>query len=180
MINTANTDNLPLLMGYLRVVQRGPSFRSCLVVDSDTRLALHRRARLRPRSIGQLTSRMYTPKRVKTGPTDNSFGARKVLVIPYDVGAVTKVRDNCTSGLVLHTTSIAIGRREALILTTERAPLDKVRLQGLCRLSVLPKIQVVPPVLAFCRGPRDVSSVICRVTTGLLRPFKVRTGRCHE
>lgn len=63
---------------------------------------------------------------VNTNPTDKDCHAVKVVIVPYDVGALTKFMDKCDSGLILQTTSVALGRHQGGV-SLPRGKLDECK-----------------------------------------------------
>jgi 4-hydroxy-3-polyprenylbenzoate decarboxylase len=130
-----------------------------VVTDSAFKVA---RAEVREdimEEIKEISRGFYKENELDAPISSGSYKTDGMVVIPCSMNTIAKLSYGISDNLLLRAADIQIKMGNKLILVPREAPVSRIHLRNLYRLSRLPNLYIIFPVLTYYHKPKSIEEM---------------------
>jgi len=106
--------------------------------------------------IKSISTDFYKESDLEAPISSGSFKTNGMVIIPCSMNTIAKLSYGISDNLLLRAADIQIKMGNKLILVPREAPISKIHLRNLYRLSKLPNLYILFPVLTYYHKPATI------------------------
>lgn len=107
--------------------------------------------------IREYSSGYYTEDMLEAPLSSSSFLTDGMIIIPCTMNTIAKIVHGIADNLLIRAADNQIKMGNKLIIVPRESPLSTIHLRNMYRLSRMgSNIYIVPPLLTYYHGPRDI------------------------
>lgn len=173
IVGATGASGLPILKTCLELIQKDSNFESHLIMSSSAKITLKQEMQLSPEEIYQYADYVYDINQIGAKPASGTFENEGMLIVPCSMKTVAGIHSGYADTLLLRSADVAIKEQRKLILAVRETPLSPIHLRNMQELSIIPGVQIIPPMLTFYHMPKTIDDMVYHIACKLVSPFGV-------
>lgn len=173
LIAATGASGAPLLLRCLQLLQRQDTIETALILSESAKLTISQETAYSPEQVETLADTVYQQEDLSAAPASGSFPTLGMLVVPCSMKTAAGISCGYTENLILRAADVTIKEQRKLVLAVRESPMSAIHLDNLSRLSKIPGVFIMPPVLTFYHRPKSLDEMLDRMAARLLSPFGI-------
>ena len=147
VVGVSGASSVTLAGEVLRALKAFPDVETHLVMTPGAQRALRLESGLSPESLRREADVFYAPDDLGAGIASGSFKTVGMIVVPCSMKTAAGIACGFSENLLLRAADVTIKEQRPLLLVPREAPLSSIHLENLLKLSRLPGVKIVPPLV---------------------------------
>lgn len=147
VVGVSGASSVTLAGEVLRALKAFSDVETHLVMTPGAQRALRLESGLSPESLCREADVFHAPDDLGAGIASGSFKTAGMIVVPCSMKTAAGIACGFSENLLLRAADVTIKEQRPLLLVPREAPLSPIHLENLLKLSRLPGVKIVPPLV---------------------------------
>ena len=147
VVGVSGASSVTLAGDVLRVLKAVPDVETHLVMTPGAERALRMESGEGPEVLQRQADVVHAADDLGAGIASGSFKTVGMIVVPCSMKTVAGIACGYSDNLLLRAADVTIKEGRPLLLVPREAPLSPIHLENLLKLSRLPGVKIVPPLV---------------------------------
>jgi len=170
VVGVTGASGAPLAVALLKALYRFPEWETHVVVSEAGARLLREEAGMTPEDVGRLAGVVYDNADVGAAIASGTFRAEGMIVAPCSMKTLAGIHSGYADSLLLRAADVTLKERRPLVLAARETPLNRIHLRNMLELAEMGAV-IMPPVLTFYHGPRNVEELVTHMVGKMLGVF---------
>ena len=168
VVGVSGASSVTLAGEVLRSLKAFPDVETHLVMTPGAKRALKMESGDDPHVLQREADVVYAPDNLGAGIASGSFKTVGMMVVPCSMKTVAGIACGYSDNLLLRAADVTIKEQRPLLLVPREAPLSPIHLENLLKLSKLPGVKIVPPLVNNYQRAGTVSELEHQIALKLI------------
>lgn len=168
VVGVSGASSVTLAGEVLRSLKAFPDVETHLVMTPGAKRALKMESGDDPHVLQREADVVHAPDNLGAGIASGSFKTVGMMVVPCSMKTVAGIACGYSDNLLLRAADVTIKEQRPLLLVPREAPLSPIHLENLLKLSKLPGVKIVPPLVSNYQRAGTVSELEHQIALKLI------------
>lgn len=168
VVGVSGASSVTLAGEVLRSLKAFPDVETHLVMTPGAKRALKMESGDDPHVLQREADVVHAPDNLGAGIASGSFKTVGMMVVPCSMKTVAGIACGFSDNLLLRAADVTIKEQRPLLLVPREAPLSTIHLENLLKLSKLPGVKIVPPLVNNYQRAGTVSELEHQIALKLI------------
>lgn len=168
VVGVSGASSVTLSGEVLRSLKAFPDVETHLVMTPGAKRALKMESGDDPHVLQREADVVHAPDNLGAGIASGSFKTVGMMVVPCSMKTVAGIACGYSDNLLLRAADVTIKEQRPLLLVPREAPLSPIHLENLLKLSKLPGVKIVPPLVNNYQRAGTVSELEHQIALKLI------------
>lgn len=168
VVGVSGASSVTLAGEVLRSLKAFPDVETHLVMTPGAKRALKMESGDDPHVLQCEADVVHAPDNLGAGIASGSFKTVGMMVVPCSMKTVAGIACGYSDNLLLRAADVTIKEQRPLLLVPREAPLSPIHLENLLKLSKLPGVKIVPPLVNNYQRAGTVSELEHQIALKLI------------
>lgn len=177
IVGVSGASGTPLALAVLKLLARFPEVESHLVMSRGAEETM--RFECGEAAAGGLWDTLAVRHAIDdlAAPiSSGSFDADGMIVVPCSMKTLAGIACGFSENLLLRAADVTVKEGRPLVLAVRESPLSAIHLENMLKLSRIPNVRIMPPVLSYYQGVKTIGELEIQLAARWLRAFGLRAG----
>ena len=123
--------------------------------------------------VRSLASYVYDDKNMAAPVSSGSFKVDGMAVVPCSMKTLASIANGLDDTLASRAAGVCIKESRKVIVVPREAPLSRIHLENMCKLSNIPNLVIMPAMPGFYHRPKTMDDLIDHVVGKVLDQFGI-------
>lgn len=171
VVGVSGASGVPLALAVLKSLKRFSEVESHLVVSEGALRVMECETGLPPEELFSLASAVYGAGDLAAPIASGSFPTDGMIIAPCSMKTLAGIACGFSENLVLRAADVTIKEGRPLVLAVRESPLSAIHLENMLKLSRIPGVRIMPPLLSYYQGAKTVAELEVQLAARWLRAF---------
>lgn len=124
-------------------------------------------------SIKKIANGFYREDEMDAPLSSASFTTNGMIIIPSSMNTIAKLSYGISDNLILRAADVQIKMGNKLVIVPREAPISRIHLRNLYRLSKIPNLYIIFPVLTYYHKPATIEDMENYIIGRILEVFNI-------
>lgn len=168
VVGVSGASSVTLAGEVLGSLKAFPDVETHLVMTPGAKRALKMESGDDPHVLQREADVVHAPDDLGAGIASGSFKTFGMIVVPCSMKTVAGIACGYSDNLLLRAADVTIKEQRPLLLVPREAPLSPIHLENLLKLSKLPGVKIVPPLVNNYQRAGTVSELEHQIALKLI------------
>lgn len=175
VIGISGASGFPLAVRLLEELKKKPEVETHLVYTHGAELTAKLESGYEAERLRALATVCYDNQDIGAAIASGTFVTAGMIVLPCSMKTVGGIANGYSENLLLRAADVTIKEQRKLVLSVRESPLSPIHLENMLKLSRIPGVFLMPPVLSYYHAPESIADMEGQIVGRLLQPFGIET-----
>ncbi|MCD8363787.1 MAG: UbiX family flavin prenyltransferase [Lachnospiraceae bacterium] len=175
IVGISGASGFPLAVCLLKELKKNPEVETHVIFTRGAELTAKYESDLDADDIRALADVSYDNSDIGAAVASGSFPTDGMIILPCAMKTVSGIANGYSDNLLLRAADVTIKEQRKLVLAVRETPLSSIHLENMLKLSRIPGVFLMPPVLTYYHNPGSLAEMERQIVGRLLQPFGIET-----
>ncbi len=176
VVGISGASGIRLAVRLLEELKRQPETETYLVYTHGAELTAKAESGYAPEDLKNLSDVWYDNSDLGAGIASGTFQTDGMIVVPCSMKTLSGIANGFSENLLLRAADVTIKEQRQLVLAVRECPLSAIHLENMLKLSRLPGVFLMPPVVSYYQGPLTLEDMENQIIGRMLQPFGIEAA----
>ena len=146
---------------------------SHLVLTRGAQITIKQELGMEPEEYASFADVVYDNKNIGAAIASGTFKTMGMIVAPCSMKTLAGIASGYSENLLLRAADVQMKEQRPLVLMARETPLSPIHLDNMARLSRVPGVRIMPPMMTFYNGPEGLNDMVRHIAAKALDVFGV-------
>lgn len=146
---------------------------SHLVLTRGAQITIKQELGMEPEEYASFADVVYDNKNIGAAIASGTFKTMGMIVAPCSMKTLAGIASGYSENLLLRAADVQMKEQRQLVLMARETPLSPIHLDNMARLSRVPGVRIMPPMMTFYNGPEGLDDMVRHIAAKALDVFGV-------
>lgn len=146
---------------------------SHLVLTRGAQITIKQELGMEPEEYASHADVVYDNKNIGAAIASGTFKTMGMIVAPCSMKTLAGIANGYSENLLLRAADVQMKEQRPLVLMARETPLSPIHLDNMARLSRVPGVRIMPPMMTFYNGPEGLDDMVRHIAAKALDVFGV-------
>lgn len=152
---------------------KGAGIESHLVLTRGAQITIRQELGMEPEEYASYADVVYDNKNIGAAIASGTYPVDGMIVAPCSMKTLAGIASGYSENLLLRAADVQMKEQRPLVLMTRETPLSPIHLDNMARLSRIPGVRIMPPMMTFYNGPDGLDDMVRHIVAKALDVFGV-------
>lgn len=133
---------------------------SALVISHGAKLTIKQELNMSVDEFASHADAVYRNKDVGAAIASGTYPVDGMIVAPCSAKTLAGIANGYSDNLLLRAADVTLKEQRRLVLMVRETPLSAIHIDNMSKLSRVPGVMIMPPMLTFYNGPQTVDDMV--------------------
>ena len=133
---------------------------SALVISHGAKLTIKQELNMSVDEFASHADAVYRNKDVGAAIASGTYPVDGMIVAPCSAKTLAGIANGYSDNLLLRTADVTLKEQRRLVLMVRETPLSAIHIDNMSKLSRVPGVMIMPPMLTFYNEPQTVDDMV--------------------
>lgn len=146
---------------------------SHLVLTRGAQITMQQELGMGPEEYASYADVVYDNKNIGAAIASGTYPVDGMIVAPCSMKTLAGIASGYSENLLLRAADVQMKEQRPLVLMARETPLSPIHLDNMARLSRVPGVRIMPPMMTFYNGPDGLNDMVRHIVAKALDVFGV-------
>lgn len=152
---------------------KGAGIESHLVLTRGAQITIKQELGMKPEEYASYADVTYDNANIGAAIASGTFKTMGMIVAPCSMKTLAGIASGYSENLLLRAADVQMKEQRPLVLMARETPLSPIHLDNMARLSRVPGVRIMPPMMTFYNGPEGLDDMVRHIAAKALDVFGV-------